>query len=235
LRRLCVPDVLRLAREEGIGEPTGRTRQELVLEVARARHRGGSVLRGGGTLELLPEGYGFLRRAEDNYRSTPHDVSVAPAQVRALSLRAGVQIEGIVRPPRDGEQVFALLKVESVNGREPSAPRVAFENLTPLHADYQIFEEFKGTGNMELHLDRRLVEKRVWPAIDVNRSGTRREELLLHPDEAERVRVLRRVLADMHPVDAMELLTNRLRKTGSNTELLLGAAVRLPNGRRRID
>jgi transcription termination factor Rho len=87
--------------------------------------------------------------------------------------------------------------------------------------DEVIFEEFKGTGNMELHLDRRLVDKRVWPAIDINRSGTRKEELLLHPDELERVRTLRRVLADMHPVEAMELLTTRLRKTKSNAEFLM--------------
>ena len=87
--------------------------------------------------------------------------------------------------------------------------------------DEVIFEEFKGTGNMELHLDRRLVDKRVWPAIDINRSGTRKEELLLHPDEVDRVRVLRRVLADMHPVEAMELVVNRMRKTKSNAEFLL--------------
>jgi len=87
--------------------------------------------------------------------------------------------------------------------------------------DDVIFEEFKGTGNMELHLDRRLVEKRVWPAIDINRSGTRKEELLLHPDEANRTRLMRKVLADMHPVEAMELLTSRLRKTKTNVEFLL--------------
>jgi transcription termination factor Rho len=87
--------------------------------------------------------------------------------------------------------------------------------------DEVIFEEFKGTGNMELHLDRRLVDKRVWPAIDINRSGTRKEELLMHPDEVERVRALRRVLADMHPVEAMELVVNRMKKTKSNAEFLL--------------
>ena len=78
--------------------------------------------------------------------------------------------------------------------------------------DEVIFEEFKGTGNMELHLDRRLVDKRVWPAIDINRSGTRKEELLHHPQEVERIRILRRVLADMHPTEAMEMLTQRLRR-----------------------
>jgi transcription termination factor Rho len=87
--------------------------------------------------------------------------------------------------------------------------------------DDVIFEEFKGTGNMELHLDRRLVDKRVWPAIDINRSGTRKEELLFHPEEVERIRILRRVLSDMHPVEAMELLTSRMRKTTSNAEFLL--------------
>ena len=88
--------------------------------------------------------------------------------------------------------------------------------------DDVIFEEFKGTGNMELHLDRRLVDKRVWPAIDINRSGTRKEELLLHPGEVEKIRILRRVLSDMHPVEAMEMLVSRIRKTKSNAEFLMG-------------
>jgi transcription termination factor Rho len=87
--------------------------------------------------------------------------------------------------------------------------------------DEVIFEEFKGTGNMELHLDRRLVDKRVWPAIDINRSGTRKEEMLMGNEEVDRVRTLRRVLADMHPTEAMELVTNRMRKTKSNAEFLM--------------
>jgi transcription termination factor Rho len=87
--------------------------------------------------------------------------------------------------------------------------------------DEVIFEEFKGTGNMELHLDRRLVDKRVWPAIDVNRSGTRKEELLLNPEELRRVYILRKVLSDMNPVEAMELLVNRMAKTKSNAEFLM--------------
>jgi len=87
--------------------------------------------------------------------------------------------------------------------------------------DEVIFEEFKGTGNMELHLDRRMVDKRVWPAIDVNASGTRREELLMDPEELRRVWILRKVLNDMHPVEAMELLVNRMKKTKSNAEFLM--------------
>jgi transcription termination factor Rho len=87
--------------------------------------------------------------------------------------------------------------------------------------DEVIFEEFKGTGNTELHLDRRMVEKRIWPAIDVNKSGTRREELLMDEEELRRVWILRRVLNDMNPVDAMELLTNRMRRSKTNEEFLL--------------
>jgi len=88
--------------------------------------------------------------------------------------------------------------------------------------DDVIFEEFKGTGNTELHLDRRLVEKRVWPAMDVNKSGTRREELLLSEEELRRIWILRRVLNDMNPAEAMELLTSRMRKTKTNEEFLMG-------------
>jgi transcription termination factor Rho len=87
--------------------------------------------------------------------------------------------------------------------------------------DEVIFEEFKGTGNMELHLDRRLVDKRIWPAIDVNRSGTRKEELLLEAEELRRVYILRKVLSDMNPVEAMELLTGRMARTKSNAEFLM--------------
>src|SRR5205814_3936285 len=87
--------------------------------------------------------------------------------------------------------------------------------------DEVIFEEFKGTGNMEVHLDRRLVDKRIWPAIDVNRSGTRKEDLLMDPDELRRMYILRKVLSDMNPVEAMELLVNRMARTKTNAEFLL--------------
>ena len=87
--------------------------------------------------------------------------------------------------------------------------------------DEVIFEEFKGTGNMELHLDRRLVDKRIWPAIDVNRSGTRKEELLMEAEELRRMYILRKVLSDMNPVEAMELLVNRMARTKGNAEFLM--------------
>jgi transcription termination factor Rho len=367
------------------------------------------IIRGQGTLEVLPEGFGFLRQAGANYLNSPNDFYVSAAQVRRLGLRTGLVIQGTVRPPLEGQQAPALLQVEAVNGQDPAAPEpVPFEDLTPLHPndklkletdpdeiamrvidlltpigkgqrglivapprtgktvllqkiagsilrnhpetylfvlliderpeevtafqrfvtgpsaevisstfdrpahehvhvaelvlekakrlveagrdvvilldsitrlaraynteapvtsktltggiaagaldrpkrffgaarnieeggsltilatalidtgsrmDEVIFEEFKGTGNMELHLDRRLVDKRVWPAIDVNRSGTRREELLLDGETLRWVWNLRKVLGSLHSVEAMELLTVRLKKSASNAEFLKG-------------
>jgi transcription termination factor Rho len=385
------------------------TRAQLIVAVVRRQIERGEIVRGSGTLEVLPDGYGFLRSAAHNYLASPEDIYVSPSQIRRLGLRTGLVVEGPIRLPIEGQENFALMQVEAINGHPPeekSRPTV-FEDLTPLHPtqrlvlettgeemptrvvdlvtpigkgqrglivsppragktvllqkialalkkkhpecylivlliderpeevtdmvrtvagpgaevvastfdepssehvhvsdialekakrlvedgrdvvilldsitrlarahnteapsggkllsggldsnamqkpkrffgaarnieeggsltilatalidtgsrmDEVIFEEFKGTGNMELHLDRRLVDKRVWPAIDINRSGTRKEELLMHPDEVERVRALRRVLADMHPVEAMELVVNRMRKTKSNAEFLL--------------
>jgi transcription termination factor Rho len=409
LYRLPMPKLFALAEREGIAEHTGMNRGQLIVAVVRRQVERGEVVRGSGTLEVLPDGYGFLRSAAHNYLASPEDIYVSPSQIRRLGLRTGLVVEGPIRLPIEGQENFALMQVEVVNGHPPeekSRPTV-FEDLTPLHPnkrlvlettgeemstrvidlvtpigkgqrglivsppragktvllqkialalkknhpeaylivlliderpeevtdmvrtvagpaaevvastfdepssehvhvsdialekakrlvedgrdvvllldsitrlarahnteapsggkllsggldsnamqkpkrffgaarnieeggsltilatalidtgsrmDEVIFEEFKGTGNMELHLDRRLVDKRVWPAIDINRSGTRKEELLMHPDEVERVRTLRRVLADMHPTEAMELVTNRMRKTKSNAEFLL--------------
>jgi transcription termination factor Rho len=404
-----MPKLFALAEREGIAEHTGMTRGQLIVGIVRRQIERGEVVRGSGTLEVLPDGYGFLRSAAHNYLASPEDIYVSPSQIRRLGLRTGFVVEGPIRLPVEGQENFALMQVEAVNGRPPEEKTGAtvFEDLTPLHPnrrlvletaaeelpmrvvdlvtpigkgqrglivsppragktvllqkialairqnhpecylivlliderpeevtdmvrtvsgptaevvastfdepssehihvseialekakrlveggrdvvilldsitrmarahnteapsggkllsggldsnamqkpkrffgaarsveeggsltilatalidtgsrmDEVIFEEFKGTGNMELHLDRRLVDKRVWPAIDINRSGTRKEELLLHPDELERVRTLRRVLADMHPVEAMELLTSRLKKTKSNAEFLM--------------
>jgi transcription termination factor Rho len=409
LYRLPMPKLFALAERDGIAEHTGMTRAQLIVAVVRRQIERGEIARGSGTLEVLPDGYGFLRSAAHNYLASPEDIYVSPSQIRRLGLRTGLVVEGPIRLPIEGQENFALMQVEAVNGHPPeekSRPTV-FEDLTPLHPDRRlvlettademptrvvdlvtpigkgqrglivsppragktvllqkialalkknhpecylivlliderpeevtdmvrtvagpsaevvastfdepssehvhvsdialekakrlvedgrdvvilldsitrlarahnteapsggkllsggldsnamqkpkrffgaarnieeggsltilatalidtgsrmdevIFEEFKGTGNMELHLDRRLVDKRVWPAIDINRSGTRKEELLMHPDEVERVRALRRVLADMHPVEAMELVVNRMKKTKSNAEFLL--------------
>ena len=409
LYRMPMPQLFALAEREGIMEHTGMTRAQLIVAVVRRQIERGEIVRGSGTLEVLPDGYGFLRSAAHNYLASPEDIYVSPSQIRRVGLRTGLVVEGPIRLPIEGQENFALMQVEAVNGHPPEEkirPTV-FEDLTPLHPnqrlilettaeetaarvidlvtpigkgqrglivsppragktvllqkialalkknhpecylivlliderpeevtemvravagpsaevvastfdepssehvhvsdialekakrlvedgrdvvvlldsitrlarahnteapsggkllsggldsnamqkpkrffgaarnieeggsltilatalidtgsrmDEVIFEEFKGTGNMELHLDRRLVEKRVWPAIDINRSGTRKEEQLMHPDEVDRVRTLRRVLADMHPVEAMELLVNRMRKTKSNAEFLL--------------
>jgi transcription termination factor Rho len=404
-----MPKLFALAEREGIAEHTGMTRGQLIMAVVRHQIERGITVRGSGTLEVLPDGYGFLRSVAHNYLASPEDIYVSPSQIRRLSLKTGLVVEGPIRLPVEGQENFALMQVDQVNGLGPDE-RVAttnFEDLTPLHPnkrlvletaaeeiamrvvdlvtpvgkgqrglivsppragktillqkialsliknhpeaylivlliderpeevtdmartvagpqcevvastfdepssehvhvaeialekakrmvehgrdvvilldsitrmarahnteapsggkllsggldtnamqkpkrffgaarlteeggsltilatalidtgsrmDEVIFEEFKGTGNMELHLDRRLVDKRVWPAIDINRSGTRKEELLLHPQELERVRILRRVLSDMHPVEAMEMLVSRLRKTQSNAEFLM--------------
>jgi transcription termination factor Rho len=409
LYRLEMPKLFRLAEREGVAEHTGMTRAQLIVAVVRRQVERGEVVRGSGTLEVLPDGYGFLRSQAHNYLASPEDIYVSPSQIRRLGLRTGLVVEGPIRLPIEGQENFALMQVETVNGHPPDEklrPTV-FEDLTSTHPnkrlilettgeeystrvidlvtpigkgqrglivsppragktvilqkialaikknhpeaylivlliderpeevtdmvrtvagqtaevvastfdepsgehvhvadialekakrlvedgrdvvilldsitrlarahnteapsggkllsggldsnamqkpkrffgaarnveeggsltiiatalidtgsrmDDVIFEEFKGTGNMEVHLDRKLVDKRVWPAIDINRSGTRKEELLLHPDEVERVRMLRRVLADMHPVEAMELVVNRMRKTKSNAEFLL--------------
>jgi transcription termination factor Rho len=404
-----MPKLFAYAEKEGVAEHTGMNRGQLIMAVVRHQVERGAVVRGSGTLEVLPDGYGFLRSVAHNYLASPEDIYVSPSQIRRLGLKTGLIVEGPIRLPVEGQENFALMQVDLINGIAPDerTAGTTFEDLTPLHPDRRliletegeeiamrvvdlvtpigkgqrglivsppragktillqkmalalkrnhpecylivllvderpeevtdmartvagptaevvastfdepssehvhvseialekakrmvehgqdvvilldsitrlarahnteapsggkllsggldtnamqkpkrffgaarsteeggsltilatalidtgsrmdevIFEEFKGTGNMELHLDRRLVDKRVWPAIDINRSGTRKEELLLHPAEVERVRTLRRVLADMHPVEAMELLTTRLRKTRSNAEFLM--------------
>jgi transcription termination factor Rho len=395
-----------VAKNEGIEDYVGLPKQDLIFQILKKRINQNGLLYGEGVLEILPDGFGFLRSPEYNYLPCPDDIYVSPSQIRRFGLRNGHIVAGQIRPPKESERYFALLRVEAINYESPDrvTEKTNFEDLTPLHPNQRlfletarselnmrivdlvtpigkgqrmlivapprtgktvllqkmanaistnhpdakviilliderpeevtemqratkaevisstfdepasrhvqvaemvidkakrlveyghdvvilldsitrlarayntevphsgkiltggvdanalqkpkrffgaarnieeggsltilatalidtgsrmddvIFEEFKGTGNMELHLDRRLVDKRVWPAIDVNRSGTRKEELLMHPDEVERVRALRRVLADMHPTEAMELVINRLRKTKSNAEFLL--------------
>src|SRR5262245_3292560 len=410
LYRLPMPKLFALAEREGIAEHTGMNRAQLIVGIVRRQIERGEVVRGSGTLEVLPDGYGFLRSQAHNYLASPEDIYVSPSQIRRMGLKTGLVVEGPIRLPIEGQDNFALMQVELVNAGSPdeTANITNFEDLTPLHPDSRfvletggeelmgrvvdivtpigkgqrglivsppragktvllqrmalsilkntpdcyviillvderpeevtdmqrvvvgpnvevvastfdeppdqhihvseivlekakrlverkkdvvilldsitrlarahnteapgggkllsggldsnamqkpkrffgaarnveeggsltilatalidtgsrmddvIFEEFKGTGNMELHLDRRLVDKRVWPAIDVNRSGTRKEELLVHPEELERTRLLRRVLADMNPVEAMEMLVSRMKRTKSNVEFLTG-------------
>ena len=409
LYRMPMPELFALAESEGIREHTGMSRAQLIVGIVRRQIERGEVVRGSGTLEVLPDNYGFLRSAAHSYLASPEDIYVSPSQIRRMSLRTGLVVEGPIRLPIENQDNFALMQIELVNGKRPDEGTAvtSFEDLLPLHPNSRllleteaeelsmrivdlvtpigkgqrglivapprtgktillskmanaimknhpeayvfvlliderpeevtemqrlvcgvnaevvastfdeppqehihiseivlekakrmvenkrdvvilldsitrlgrahnaeapgggklltggldsnamqkpkrffgaarnveeggsltiiatalidtgskmddiIFEEFKGTGNMELHLDRRLVEKRTYPAIDVNRSGTRKEDLLLHPDELSRIAVLRRVLSDMHPVEAMELLVNRAKKTKSNAEFLI--------------
>ncbi len=408
LQKLTVADLHEIAKNEGITEYSALKKQDLIFRILKERIRQTGLMYGEGVLEVLPDGYGFLRNPSYNYLSSSDDIYVSPSQIRRFGLRTGNVVSGQIRPPKDSEKYFALLRVEAINFENPDllADKVVFSDLTPLHPedrliletgtdelsmriidivtpvgkgqrglivapprtgktillqkmanaitqnhpeaklivlliderpeevtemarktapdvevisstfdepasrhcqvaeiviekakrlveygqdvvilldsitrlaraynnetphsgriltggvdagamqmpkkffgaarnveeggslsifatalidtgskmDEVIFEEFKATGNMELHLDRRLVDRRVYPAIDISRSGTRREELLLDPKELELVYRLRRVLSDLNPVEAVELLKNRLSKTRSNAEFLM--------------
>ena len=408
LRKMTSEELAGIAKQEKIQDHVSMPKQKLVFEVLRARARRQGLMMGEGTLAILPDGFGFLRSAEYSYLPSPDDVYVSPSQIRRFGLRKGQILRGLIRPPKETETYFALLRVEEVNGRDTSVLHdlPTFENLTPLHpddrinlettaeivetrvidlvtpfgfgqrglivsppragktvilqqitnaiatnhpdvhivvllvderpeevtdfrrntpdsvevvastfdeeatrhiqiaemvmeksrrmvefgdhvvilldsitrlargynnampstgkigtggvdtqalikpkkffgsarniehggsltifgtalvdtgskADEVIFEEFKGTGNSELHLTRKLVEKRIWPAIDISASGTRREELLLDPKELDLVTRLRKVVSDMSVIEAMELLRGRLLKTKSNAEFLM--------------
>ena len=408
LQRLTVAELHEIAKNDGMTEYSALKKQDLIFRILKERIRQSGLMYGEGVLEVLPDGYGFLRNPEYNYLSSSDDIYVSPSQIRRFGLRTGNVVSGQIRPPKDSEKYFALLRVEAINFENPDllADKIVFSDLTPLHPenrlvlettgdelsmriidlvtpvgkgqrglivapprtgktillqkfanaitvnhpevkliilliderpeevtemerrtgenvevisstfdepaarhcqvaeiviekakrlteygvdvvilldsitrlaraynnetphsgriltggvdagamqmpkkffgaarnveeggslsifatalidtgskmDEVIFEEFKATGNMELHLDRRLVDRRVYPAIDISRSGTRREELLLDPKELELVYRLRRVLSDLNPVEAVELLKSRLAKTRSNAEFLM--------------
>ncbi len=408
LRHMPTDELTQIAKKQKVEDYATLPKQKLVFEILKSRARKQGLMIGEGTLEVMPDGYGFLRSPEYSYIASPDDVYVNPSQIRRFGLRKGQIVRGLIRPPKETETYFALLRVEEVNGREPAELHdlPVFENLTPLHphrrihleaepqgietrvidlvaplgfgqralivapprtgktvilqrltnaiaqnhpeahvivlliderpeevtdfrrntpdsvevvastfdeeaarhiqvaemvteksrrmvecgedvvilldsitrlargynnampttgkigsggvdsqalikpkkffgsarnienggsltiiatalvdtgsrADEVIFEEFKGTGNSEVHLTRKLVEKRIWPAIDIAASGTRREELLLDPKELDLVVRLRKVVSDMSVVEAMELLRGRLAKTKSNAEFLM--------------
>jgi transcription termination factor Rho len=409
LQRMSMPQLLEEARKENLTDVAGLKRQDLIFRILKERVKMNGLMFGEGTLEILPDGFGFLRSPDYHYLSCPDDIYVSPSQIRRFGLRTGSTVSGQIRPPKENERYFALLRVEAINYRDPNeaAGRVLFDDLTPLHPDKRIvmehspedlstrvvdlvtpigfgqrglivsppragktilmqkmaqavlhnypeayvmmllvderpeevtdmerqvkgrncevisstfdepparhvqvahmvlekskrlvecgtdvvifldsitrlarawnsecpqsgklltggldanalqqpkrffgsarkveeggsltilatalvdtgskmddviFEEFKGTGNLEIHLDRRLVDKRIWPAIDISKSGTRREEILMDPEEHRRVTIMRRVLADMNAPEAMELLVSRLAKTKTNAEFLM--------------
>ncbi len=405
LKELGVTALTKIAREMEIPGATGMRKQELIFEILRARAQKAGLIFSEGVLEVLPDGFGFLRAPDYNYLAGPDDIYVSPSQIRKFDLHTGDTIAGQIRSPKEGERYFALIKVEAINFEPPARgrERVFFENLTPLYPqehirleadpenlstrvmdlmtplgkgqrglivaaprtgktmllqsianaittnhpeiylivlliderpeevtdmqrsvkgevisstfdepaqrhvqvaemviekakrlvehkkdvvilldsitrlarayntivptsgkvlsggvdsnalqrpkrffgaarnieqggsltivasalvdtgsrmDEVIFEEFKGTGNMEVHLDRKLADRRVFPTIDIQKSGTRKEELLIPKDDLSRVYVLRRVLTPLSPVEAMELLLSKMSKTRTNAEFL---------------
>ncbi|MEE2840545.1 MAG: transcription termination factor Rho [Acidobacteriota bacterium] len=405
LKELNIQALNKLAKDLSISGAAGMRKQELIFQILKAQTERSGLIFSEGVLETLPDGFGFLRAPEYNYLPGPDDIYVSPSQIRKFDLQTGDTVSGQVRPPKEGERYFALIKVEAINFEHPEVARerTFFENLTPIYPDEKInqettkdnlsgrvmdlltpvgkgqrglivsppragktmilqslansvttnhpemvlivlliderpeevtdmqrsvqgevisstfdepatrhvqvaemviekakrlvehkkdvvilldsitrlarayntivppsgkvlsggvdsnalqrpkrffgaarnieeggsltivatalidtgsrmddviFEEFKGTGNLELHLDRKLVDKRIFPAIDINRSGTRKEELLLEPEDLNRIWVLRKVLNPLSSTESMELLLEKLSKVESNADFL---------------
>jgi transcription termination factor Rho len=406
LQRMTMGDLQIIGKELDIKGMGSLKKHQLIFEILKANMAKTGAMYGEGVLEILPDGFGFLRSPNYNYLPCPEDIYVSPSQIRKFDLQTGDTVSGQIRPPKEKERYFALLRVDSINLEDPqkAKEKIFFDNLTPLFPDERltletepneismrvmdllcplgkgqrclivaaprtgktvllqkiaksilknnpecmvivlliderpeevtdfersvnaevisstfdepperhiqvaemviekarrlvehkkdvvilldsitrlaraynavmphsgkimsggidsnalhkpkrffgaarnieeggslsiiatalidtgsrmddvIFEEFKGTGNMEINLDRRLVDKRVYPSIDIEKSGTRREENLYHPDEMERVWLLRKALQTMNPVEAMELIIGRLKKTSTNAEFLM--------------
>jgi transcription termination factor Rho len=409
LKEMSIAALTKIAKELDIAGATGMRKQELIFEILRVRAEKSGNIFSEGVLETLPDGFGFLRAPDYNYLPGPDDIYVSPSQIRKFDLHTGDTVSGVIRPPKDGERYFALIKVEAINFEPPEKikEKIFFENLTPLYPqqkvtleteadnlsgrvmdlltplgkgqrglivapprtgktmllqsiansitknhpevylivlliderpeevtdmqrsvhgevisstfdepaqrhvqvaemviekakrlvehkkdvvilldsitrlarayntivpasgkvlsggvdsnalqrpkrffgaarnieeggsltivatalidtgsrmDDVIFEEFKGTGNMEIHLDRKLADRRVFPSIDITKSGTRKEELLLPKEELNRVWVLRKVLTPLSPSEAMELLLSKMGKAKNNGEFLAAMA-----------
>jgi len=400
-----ISELIDVAKTFKIGGATGMRKQDLIFSILQAQTEQNGVIYGEGVLEILPDGFGFLRSPDSNYLPGPDDMYVSPSQIRRFALKTGDTVSGQIRPPKDGERYFALLKVENINYEDPevAADKILFDNMTPLYPteriqletdpknlstrimdlmtpigkgqrglivspprtgktmllkdianavtkndreihkivlliderpeevtdmarsveaevisstfdeppqrhvqvaemvlekskrliehkkdvlilldsitrlarayntvvppsgkilsggvdsnalhrpkrffgaarnleeggsltiiatalidtgsrmDEVIFEEFKGTGNMEVNLDRKLSDRRIFPALDINRSGTRKEELLIEQEDLNRIWILRKVLAPLAPVDSMEFLIEKITGTKNNKEFL---------------
>jgi len=405
IKRLPISELNNLSKELNVPGASGMRRQDLIFAILQTQAEKNGAISGSGVLEILPDGFGFLRAVDYNYLPSPDDIYISPSQIRRFNLKTGDTISGEVRPPKEGEKYFALLKVDTVNFESPEQARdkILFDNLTPLYPqeklnlehdpenystrsldlfapigkgqrglivsppragktvllqdiahsitanhkevilmvlliderpeevtdmqrsvagevisstfdepasrhvqvaemviekakrlvehkkdvvilldsitrlarayntvvppsgkvlsggvdsnalhkpkrffgaarnienggsltiistalidtgsrmDEVIFEEFKGTGNMELHLDRRIADRRIFPAFDLIRSGTRKEELLIPKVNLNRIWILRRLLQEMNPVDAMEFIIGKIKKTTTNQEFL---------------
>jgi transcription termination factor Rho len=405
LKKMKISELTNMAKDFSIEGATGMPKQDLIFALLQAHSERNGLIYGEGVLEILPDGFGFLRAPDSNYLPGPDDIYISPSQIRRFNLRTGDTVSGQIRPPKDTERYFALLKVEQVNHEDPeiSREKILFDNLTPLYPnkrvkletthdnlsarimdlmtplgkgqrglivapprtgktmllqniansvsanhkeihkivlliderpeevtdmqrnvdaevisstfdepqqrhvqvaemviekakrlvehkrdvlilldsitrlaraynatvppsgkilsggldsnalhkpkrffgaarnveeggsltiiatalvdtgsrmDEVIFEEFKGTGNMEIHLDRKLVDRRVFPSIDINRSGTRKEELLLEAADLNRIWILRKLLAPLTTVDSMEFLLDKIKGTKNNKDFL---------------
>ncbi len=405
LKQMKISELTHLAKEARIEGATGMPKQNLIFALLQVHSEQNGLIYGEGVLEILPDGFGFLRATDSNYLPGPDDIYVSPSQIRRFNLRTGDTVSGQIRPPKDTERYFALLKVEQVNHEDPeiSRDKILFDNLIPLYPeerigleteadnysarimdlltpigkgqrglivapprtgktmllqniansvsandksihkivlliderpeevtdmqrnvdaevisstfdepqqrhvqvaemviekskrlvehkrdvlilldsitrlaraynatvppsgkilsggldsnalhkpkrffgaarnieeggsltiiatalidtgsrmDEVIFEEFKGTGNMEIHLDRKLADRRIFPAIDINRSGTRKEELLIEEADLNRIWILRKLLAPLTPVDSMEFLLEKIKGTQDNKDFL---------------
>lgn len=406
LKAMSIVELTKLAKELNVNGISGLKKQDLIFKILQAKTEKEGLIFGEGVLEILPDGFGFLRSPDYNYLPGPDDIYISPSQIRKFSLRTGDTVSGQIRPPKEGERYFALLKVEAVNFENPeeAKEKTLFDNLTPLYPnerflletkpveismrimdlltpvgkgqrgmivappysgktvllqkfansittnypdavlivlliderpeevtdmqrsvkgevisstfdepaerhiqvtevvlekakrlveckkdvvilldsitrlaraynacvphsgkilsggvdsnalqkpkrflgaarnieeggsltiiatalidtgsrmDEVIFEEFKGTGNMELQLDRNLFQKRIYPAIDIKRSNTRKEELLVHEDELKRIWLMRKVLNELNTDEAMQLLIEKLSKSKTNAEFLM--------------
>src|SRR5689334_17524937 len=146
LYRLPMPKLFAVAEREGVAEHTGMNRAQLIVAIVRRQIERGEVVRGSGTLEVLPDGYGFLRSQAHNYLASPEDIYVSPSQIRRMGLRTGLVVEGPIRLPIEGQDNFALMQVELVNTRPPEEKTGAtvFEDLTPLHPDRRLVLETSG-------------------------------------------------------------------------------------------
>ena len=285
LKGAKITELAQVARDYNIEGATNMRKQEMIFAVLQAQAaRNGSIL-GEGVLEILPDGFGFLRAPDYNYLPGPDDIYISPSQIRKFNLRTGDIVSGLIRPPKEGERYFALLKVESINYEEPEKARrlvehgrdvvILLDSITRLARAYNtvvppsgkilsggvdsnalhkpkkffgaarntedggsltiiatalvdtgsrmdevIFEEFKGTGNQQIALDRRLLEKRIFPTIDIQRSSTRKEELLLPRSTLNRVWILRKLLSQLNAVESMEFLLDKMQGTKTNEEFL---------------
>src|SRR5437773_1434986 len=309
LKEKKIAELAALAKDMNIEGAAAMRKQELIFSILQAQTEQNGFICGEGVLEILADGFGFLRAPDYNYLPGPDDIYVSPSQIRRFNLRTGDVVAGQIRPPKEGERYFALLKVETINFDEPEKARdkILFDNLTPLYPDEHLRLEFDpeehttrtidlltpiGKGQRGLivaaprtgktmmlqniahgitanHSDvvlivlliderpeevtdmqrsvkgevvsstfdepptrhvqvaemvtekaKRLMDKRMFPAMDATRSGTRKEELLLPRDVLNRVWILRKLLSQLNTVEAMEFLHDKIKGTKSNQEFL---------------